>query len=252
MEKIENKKNGLIQSQKSLYTKLKRINHLFKIHFSSLTLFFLFALGFIILWTYLLVTGQTTTDLAQRYGLFGTIVTIILTTVLSLLIIQIGIQIIFYGLFIIKGNRSLKQDKGDKRTRTALYHGIVPYITNFYAFFNRYSKEKFFNHYSKEKTTLVKLVRTFLFFNFFSGFYVIFLFTRFLDTGNGNFSINISMVILFLSMLFFWLMNLMTSFKIRNEIVKWEKLFPKLEEWAQELEQLSSEKSNFFEEEALL
>ena len=157
--------------------------------------------------------------------------------------------------------RSLKQDKGDNRTRTALYHGIVPYITNFYAFFNRYSKEKFFNRYSKEKffnryskekTTLVKLVRTFLFFNFFSGFYVIFLFTRFLDTGNGNFSINISMVILFLSMLFFWLMNLMTSFKIRNEIVKWEKLFPKLEEWAQELEQLSSEKSNFFEEEALL
>lgn len=242
MEKTENKKNGLIQSQKSLYTKLKRINRLFKIHFSSLTLFFLFALGFIILWTYLLVTGQTTTDLAQRYGLFGTIVTIFLTTVLSLLIIQIGIQIIFYGLFIIKGNRSLKQDKGDKKTRTALYDGIVPYITNFYAFFNRYSKEK---------TTLVKLVRTFLFFNFFSGFYVIFLFTRFLDTGNGNFSINISMVILFLSMLFFWLMNLMTSFKIRNEIVKWEKLFPKLEEWAQELEQFSLEKSNFFEEEAL-
>jgi len=242
MEKTENKKNGLIQSQKSLYTKLKRINRLFKIHLSSLTLFFLLALGFIILWTYLVFTGQTIPELAQIYGLFGTIVTIILTTVLSLLIIQIGIQIIFYGLFIIKGNRSLKQNRSDKKTRTALYNGIVPYITNFYAFFNRYSKQK---------TTLVKLVRTFLFFNFFSGFYVVFLFTRFLDTGNGNISVNISMVILFLSMLFFWLMNLMTSFKIRNEIVKWEKLFPKLEEWAQELEQFSLEKSNFFEEEAL-
>jgi len=242
MEKTENKENGLIRSQKSLYTKFKRINRLFKIHFSSLTVFFLFALGFIILWTYLLVTGQATTDISQRYGLFGTIVTIFLTSVLSLLIIQIGIQIIFYGLFIIKGNHSLKQDKGDKITGTALYGGIVPYITNFYAFFNRYSKEK---------TSLVKLVKTFLFFNFFAGFYVVFLFTRFLDTGNGNFLLNISIVILFLSMLFFWLMNLMTSFKIRNEIVKWEKLFPKLEEWAQELEQFSLEKSNFFEEEAL-
>jgi len=145
-------------------------------------------------------------------------------------------------LFIIKGNRSLKQDKGDKKTRTALSDGIVPYITNFYAFFNRYSKEK---------TTLVKLVRTFLFFNFISGFYVIFLFTRFLDAGNGNFSINISMVILFLPMLFFWLMNFVTSFKIRNEIGKWEKLLPKLEEWAQDLEQFSLENSIPFDEEAL-
>ena len=238
MEKIENEKKGLIQNQKSLYTKLKRINQLFKIHFSSLILLFLFALGFIILWIYLLVTGQTTTDLSQRYGLFGTIVTIILTTVLSLLIIQIGIQIIFYGLFIIRGNRSLKQ--GDKKTRTALYDGIVPYIANFYAFFNRYSKEK---------TTLIKLVSTFLFLNFISGFYIIFLFTRLLGAGNGNFLINFCMVILFLSMLVFWLMNLMTSIKIRSEVVKWEKLFPKLEEWAQELEKFSSENSIFFDEE---
>jgi len=240
MEKIENEKNGLIQSQKSLYTKLQRINQLFKIHFSSLILLFLFALGFIILWTYLLVIGQTTTGLIQRYGLFGTIVTIILTTVLFLLIIQIGIQIIFYGLFIIRGNRSLKQAKGDKKTRSALIDGIVPYITNFYAFFNRYSKEK---------TTLIKLVNTFLFFNFISGFYVVFLFTRFLDAGNVNDLINICMVVLFLSMLVFWLINLMTSFKIRKEIVKWEQLFPKLDEWAQELEQYSLNNSISFDEE---
>ena len=36
-------------------------------------------------------------------------------------------------------------------------------------------------------------------------------------------------------------MSLMTSFKIQKEVVRWEKLFPKLEEWAQELEQFSSE-----------
>lgn len=242
MEKIENEKNGLIQSQKSLFTRLKRINKLFKIHFLSLILLFLFAVGFIILWTYLLVTGQATTDLSQRYGLFGTIVTTFLTIVLSILIIQIGIQIIFYGLFIIRGNRSLRQPKGVEQIRTALYDGIVPYITNFYAFFNRYSKEK---------TTLIKLVNTFLLLNFFSGFYVIFLFSRFLDAGNVDL-IKISMVILFLSILVFWLINFMTSMKIRKEIIKWEQLFPKLDEWAQELEQFSSENSIFLDEEGSL
>jgi len=240
MEKIGNEKNGLVQSQKSLYIKFKGINRLFKIHFWSLTLFFLFAVGFIILWTYLLAIGQISTDLAQRYGLFGTIVTIILTTVLFLLIFQLGIQIIFYGLFIIRGNRSLKQAKGDKEASNALYDGIVPYITNFYAFFKRYSKEK---------TTLIKLVSTFLFFNFLCGFYVIFLFTRFIDAGNANPLISFCFLTLFLSMLVFWIGNLITSIKIRREFVKWEKLFPKLEEWAQELEQFSSKSSIFFDKE---
>ncbi|MHA2394778.1 MAG: hypothetical protein ACXAEX_22845 [Promethearchaeota archaeon] len=241
MEKPENKENGLIRSQKSLYKKFKRINRLFKIHFSSLSLLFLFALGYIILWTYLVFTGQTIPELSQIYGLFGTIVTILITSVLSLLIIQIGIQIIFYGLFIIRGNRSLKQTKEEKTPRTTPYDGIVPYITNFYAFFNRYSKQK---------TTLVKRVKTFLFFNFFSGFLIIFLSTRILDTGSANVLINISMVIIFLLLLVFWLMSLMTSFKIQKEIVRWENLFPKLEEWGQELEQFSLENSQLFDEEA--
>ena len=240
MEKIKNEKNGLIQSQKSLYIRLKRINQLFKFHLSSLILFFLLAAGFAILWAYLLFTGQASTGIAQRYGLFGTIVTIFMTVILSLLIIQIGIQIIFYGLFIIRGNRSLKQAKGSKEKENTLYDGIVPFISNFYAFFNRFSKEK---------TTLVKLVRTFLFLNFFSGFFVILLSSRFLDPVNTNFLINIFRVTLFLSVLCFWLMNLITSSKIKKEIVKWEKLFPKLEEWAQELERLSSKNSILIDEE---
>jgi len=241
MNKTENKKDGLIQSQRSLYTKFKRINRLFKIHFSSLTLLFLLTLVYIILWTYLLVIGQTTTELSQRYGLFGTIMNILMFSVLSLFIIQIGIQIIFYGLFVIRGNRSLKQTKGDKTPKTTPYDGIVPYITNFYTFFNRYSIKK---------TTLVKRVQTFVFFNFVSSFFVIIILSRILDTGSANDLINISMVILFLLLLFFWLMSLMTSFKIQKEIVRWEKLFPKLEEWAQELEQSSLENSIIFDEEA--
>ena len=241
MEKTENQENGLIRSQKSLYIKFKKINHLFKIHLSSLTLLFLLALVYIILWTYLVFTGQTVPELSRIYGLFGTIVTILITSVLFLLIIQTGIQIIFYGLFIIRGNSSLKQTKEEKTPRTAAYDGIVPYITNFYAFFNRYSKQKI---------TLVKRVKFFLFFNFISGFFIVFLFTRILDIGSENDLINISMVIIFLSLLFFWLISLMTSFKIQKEIVRWEKLFPKLEEWAQELEKVSLENSILSDEEA--
>ena len=241
MNKTENKTNDLIMSQRSLYTEFNRINRLFKIHFSSLTLLFLLALGYIILWTYLVFTGKTIPELSQRYGLFGTIVDILSTSALFILIIQIGIQISFYGLFVIRGNRSLKRNKGDKTPGAALYDGIVPYITNFYAFFNRYSKQK---------TTLVKLVKTFLFFNFLSGFFVVFLLTRNLDTGSANILLSIFMVILFLLLVFFWLISLMTSVKIQKEIVKWEKLFPKLEEWAQELEQFSSENSILLDEEA--
>jgi hypothetical protein len=241
MENTENKENGLLRSQRSLYTEFKRINRLFKIHVLSLTLVFLLALGYIILWLYLVFTGQTIPELSQIYGLFGTIVTILITSVLFILIIQIGIQIIFYGLFIIRGNRSLKQIKEDKAPRTAPYDGIVPYITNFCAFFNRYSKQK---------TTLVKRVKIFLFFNFFSGFLIVFLSTRILDVGSAKVLIKISMIIIFLLLLFFWLISLMTSFKIHKEIVRWEKLFPKLEEWAQELEQFPEENSQLFDEEA--
>ena len=228
MIKIENEKNGLIQSQKSLYGRIIRLNHLFKIHFWSLVLSFLFAMVNVILWTSLLVSGQVKTELSQRYGLFGIIVTIIETTVLFILIIQIAVQIFFYRKFIIRGNISLKKTKGDKKTQNGLYSGIIPYINNFYAFFNRYSKEK---------TKLSTLVTIFLFFNSFWGIYVIIIFSSLLDAENGNFLTTFSMAILFLLMVTFWIMNFITSLKIRNEIVKWESLFPKLEEWAQEIEE---------------
>ena len=240
MEKIENEENGLVQSQKLLYPKLKRINQLFRIHFLSLILLFLFAVAFIILWTFLLITGQITMELSQRYGLFGIIVDTFMTVILVILIIQIGYQIYILSLFIIKGNRSLKQAKGKEETKTALYKGIVPYITNFYTFFNRYAKEK---------SNLSKLVRTFFFLNFFSGFYGIFLISRLLGAEITNQLLMFVLAMLFLAMAGFWLMNLGTSIKIRKEVEKWEKLFPKLEEWAQKLEQFSSENSILFNKE---
>ncbi len=242
MEKSENEKNGLIQSQKSLYIKLRRVNQLFKYHFSSLILLFLFALVFMILWTYLLITGQIIMTLSQRYGLFGIIVDTIMTVILLILIIQIGYQINILSLFVFKGNRSLKQAKGKEETKAALYKGIIPYIANFYTFFNRYAKEK---------TNLSKIVKTFFFLNFFSGFYGIFLITRLLGAEVTNALLFFCLSMLFLAMVGFWLMNLGTSIKIRNEVDKWEKLFPKLEEWAQNIEQISSKNSNLFNKEEL-
>jgi hypothetical protein len=240
MEKIENEKNGLVQSQKVLYPKLKKINQLFKIHFSSLILLFLFALAFMILWTYLLITGQITMELSQRYGFFGIIMDTFMIVILVIMIIQIGYQIYILSLFIIRGNSSLKQVKGKEETRTALYKGIVPYITNFYTFFNRYAKEK---------SNLSKLVKTFFFLNFISGFYGIFLFTRLLGAEISNELLMFVLAMLFLAMVSFWLMNLGTSIKIRNEVDIWENLFPKLEEWAQKLEQYNSENSIIFDKE---
>jgi len=241
MEKTENKENSVIQSQKTLYTKFQRINRLFKIHFSSLILLFVLSLGYIFLWTYFIFIAQTSPEIFLRYSLFRTIVTIVAYSALSILIIVIAIQILLYGSFMLKGNRSLKQTKREFESESTPYDGVVPYITNFYAFFNRYSKKK---------KPLVNLVRTFLFFNVIPGYFVIILFSRFLrDTGRANDLLSISMDVVYLILTLFWVMIFITSFKINKEIVRWESIFPKLEEWAKELEQFTSESSILSNEE---
>jgi hypothetical protein len=227
MKDLDNRKNRLLDSQKSLFGKLKKLNQLFKIHFISLVLFFLFSLSNIIFWMVLLIIGQAKPELFQRYGIFGLVVTFILIIVLFLLLIALALQIYYYSFFIVRGDRSLKQVQGDKEEEKIHYNGIVPYITNFYAFFNRYSKEK---------TNYSQLVFSFLLVNFFLGFYIFFIATRFIDPSITILSVKICGPILFLLMVIFWLMDIIISIKIRIKIVKWEKLFTKLEEWAQELE----------------
>ncbi len=223
MNKNEKRNNGLIQSQKLLSSKIEKVNRLFLIHFSTLILFFLFATTNLIIWISSLITGQVTTAIAQRYGLFGTIVTILETVLLIIFVFQIGIQLSLYGAFIIRGNRLINRNRSKKGDNSQIFDAIIPYINNFYAFFNRYSKEK---------TNLSKLVSLFLGFNFISGIFVTILFATLLDVENANLTI----AIIFLLMVTFWIASFITSLKIRNEIVKWENLFPKLEEWAQELE----------------
>ena len=81
--------------------------------------------------------------------------------------------------------------------------------------------------------------------NFISGFFGVFLITRLLNAQIPGSLLLTSMVMFLLLTLVFWLINLSTSIKIKNEVDKWEELFPKLEEWAQELENVSLENSRF-------
>jgi len=238
MEKIENEDNGLIQSQKSLYLKFKRINRLFKVHFSSLILYFLSASILIIIWIYNLITGQLSEQLYQIYGSFGIPWTIFLSSFVLISLIPIGIQIYIYSLFLINGTRCLKQAKGKKESKNALYRGLVPYIKNFYTFFSRYSKKS---------RNLSMLVKYFLIINFALGYLSFLILAGILD-----FEIIKSFHILFMStlsllMLASWVINLLTSISIGRKTVKWEKLFVSLEDWGQELKDLST--SNFDNEE---
>jgi hypothetical protein len=48
---------------------------------------------------------------------------------------------------------------------------------------------------------------------------------------------------MFLITIICWLVSLRTSIKIRKNIITWEKIIPKLDTWAQELEDLPSNTS---------
>ena len=247
MEKIENENTELIQSQKSLYKKFKRINRLFKIQFSSLLVYFLFTTAIMIIWIYQLINGQLTKDLYQQYGSLGIPWNIILASVIFLTLIFIGMHIFNYSIFLIKGTRCLKQVKQKEEIRSGLYSGIVPYIKNFYTFFNRarinrYTKKKM----NLEKLNLVVLVKNFLFLNFISGYLIVTIIALIIDVEEVNLFQMIYNITYFL-ILTFWLINLLASIIIRREVVKWEKLFPKLDEWGHELENLSIQ--NFDNEE---
>ena len=234
-----NENNGLIMSQKPLFLKFKKINRLFMVHYSSLIVYFLVTLGYMVTWISLLTTGTFTPNLIELYGSFGIPWIIILSIGSLIILIFVGYQIYIYSVFLIKGNRYLKQVKRSEKSGASLYSGIVRYINNFFSFFNRFSKEKM---------DLAMLVKTFLQFNFLSGWFAIFFITRLLDqlvdAEAFDSTITFLFFMLFLIALTFWAINLITSFKVKREVSKWQKLFPKLEDWAQEIENLPIKNSN--------
>lgn len=239
MKKMENESNDLMLGQKSLLEKVQKINRLFKIHFDSLSFFLISSICSCILLFYSLLTGQFIPTLAQRYGLFGIIVNTLEVIVLIIMIIYFTFQISVYYSFVIRGNRSIRKIEKDNSHIDSLqynfYHGIVSYVNIISTFFKRYSKEK---------TKLSDLVTVFLFMNFLFGFYVIFLLFSLIGIGDTMYLTGPFSAIFFLTMIISWLVSFITSFKIQKNILIWEKIIPKLDTWAQELEDLPSNTLN--------
>ena len=236
---MENKSNDLILGQKLLLEKVQKINRLFKIHFDSLSFFLISSICSCILLFYSLLTGQIIPTLAQRYGLFGIIVNIVEITVLFIMIIYFTFQISVYYSFVIRGNRSIRNieqhNSNINSLQSDLHHGIVSYVNNISTFFKRYLKDK---------TKLSDLVSVFLYMNFLFGFYVIFLLFSLIGIGDTTYLTGPFSAIFFLTMIISWLVSFGTSFKIRKNILIWEKIISKLDTWAQELEDLPSNTLN--------
>ena len=194
-----------------------------------------------------LLTGQFVPTVAQRYGVFGIVVNVFEIVVLIIMCIYFTYQISVYYSFVWRGNRSIKKIEESNSNidshQSYLHHGVVSYVNNISTFFNRYSKEK---------TKLSDLVSIFLFMNFLFGFYVIIILYSIIGIGDTTFLAGPFSAILFLIMIISWLVSFGTSFKIRKNILIWEKIITKLDIWAQELENLpsnTSEKSEVIEDE---
>jgi len=238
MKNIENENEDLVQSQKSLLAKLYKINRAFNIHFQSLGFFLMAALVYSFYLFSLFMTGQITPTLAQRYGVFGIVINIIQVVVLLIMFIYFIYQNVVYYSFIRKGNRSIRKIKESHSNiysfEYKLHHGIVSYVNNVTTFFKRYSKEK---------KNMRDLVTIFLFANFLFGLYIIIIIFSLVEIEETAMVNSPFMAIFFLMTVISWLVSFGSSFKIRKNFIIWEKIIPKLDSWAQDLEDLPSNTS---------
>ena len=239
MKKAENENEDLRLSQQSLLEKLLKINRLFNIHFQSLGFFLTSSLAYSINLIYLFTTGQIAPTLAQRYGVFGIIINVIEVVVLIIMFIYFIYQNLVYYSFIRKGNRSIRKIKENYSNINSFQYkfhlGIVSYVNNVTTFFKRYSKEK---------KNLSDLVTFFLYMNFLFGMYIIIIVFSLVEIGETTMVSSPFMLLFFLLTIICWLVSFGTSFKIRKNILIWEKIIPKLDSWAQEIENLPSNTTN--------
>jgi len=239
MKNVENENEDLMMSQLSLLEKVQKINKLFKIHFASLSLFLIISITSTIFLILAILTGQFFPTLVQRYKLVGTIFNGIQFVVLFLILFVFICHILIYFSFVIRGNRSIKKiektDSDDGNLQSIFHHGIVSYVNHILTFFKRYSKDK---------KKLSDLVTIFLFIYFFLGYWIIFLYSSLGGIGDSKVFGEPFSVILFLAWIISWLVSFGMSFKIRKKILLWEKIIPKLDTWAHELEELPSNTSN--------
>jgi len=247
MENTENENNELMISQRSLLKKIWKINRLFNIYFQSLTFFLLYSLFYSGYLLYLFITGQITPTLSQRYGVFGVVINTIQVVVLFIMFIYFIYQNFVYYSFMRRGKRAIRKIKETYSNiysfEYRLHQGIVSYVNNI---------TNFFKPYSKEKKNLSDTVTLFLYMNFIFSLYIIILMVSLAGIGETTLVDSPFMIFIFLTTVASWLVGFITSFKIRKNILKWEKIIPKLKIWAQELEDLpsnTSSKSEILEDE---
>ncbi len=250
MENNDPEKNGLATSQNQLKEHLLKLNKLFKHHFGWTLVYFTLSLGVGIILIYAIFTDQIDTTFPDRYGLFGIIILIIQIIVIFILIGVIGAQVYFYGSFVKKENKIVKERllvNSNKASSATKMYGIVPYVNTIVEFFNRYSKKSDEKQKNGERAKLSTLVGLFLFMNIIIAFFVFFLSTRLINAGHLESTLEPIFAIVFVGMTITLLMNLGTSIKLRKAFELWESIFPELDSWAENLENMPTNDTIFKE-----
>ncbi|MFX0066731.1 MAG: hypothetical protein ACFFC7_31720 [Candidatus Hermodarchaeota archaeon] len=234
----------LFKSQQTVLEKIQRNNQLFWLHFAALVLFLISSVMLTTLLVFFLYTFLLTGQLFSGDNLLLIVETLLLT-VLNILL---GLQVLLYGLFVIKANRYLRNIEPANleftKGSSILYYGIVSYINNVYSFFSRDSNQE---------SKLSQLVSNYYFSNFYRyhristliAFITLILLPNVAGLGATSYFWVPLLTILFFTMVGSWILTWITSVKIETHIQKWEAIFAKLEAWAQHLEGASSDQSIF-------
>ncbi|NVM55325.1 MAG: hypothetical protein HWN66_16580 [Candidatus Helarchaeota archaeon] len=223
MNNLEPESDELLKSQQNLFEKIQHNNRLFRIHFNLLVIFLITSVLATILLIYSLFTSLPTP--LSPYSIIQMILLIVM-------IIIIGFQIRFHSSFLVKANRSLRNIE---RAPSALYYGLTSYVNTLSSVFNP----------SDIKKPLSQLLTYYLFSHLYLGFFTLFLFSNVADLANTDFPLEPVLAILYFIMLAIWFCIFISLMKIKKNVQKWEDKFTKLETWAQDLEEDTSEGAAF-------
>jgi len=224
MNNLEPESDELLKSQQNLLEKIQHSNRLFRIHCYLLVLFLISSVLATILLIFSLYTSLPTRPLSP----LSLLQIILLITMIGI----IGLQIRFHGSFLVKANRSLGNIE---RAPSALYYGLTSYVNTLSSVFNPSDTEK----------PLSQLLTFYLLLQFYLGFITIFLFSNVADLANTNFLLEPVLAILLFLMLGTWIFIFISLLKINKNVQKWEDKFIKLERWAQDLGEDTSERAAF-------
>lgn len=220
MTNIEPERDEILKSQQNLLDKILHSNRLYRNHLYLLVFFLISS----VLATILLIFSLSKSLPTEPLSPFSLLQLILLITMLVIL----GLQIRFHGSFLTKTNRSFSNIE---RNPSSLYYGLTSYVNTLSLLFNP----------SESKKPLSQIMTYYLFLHFYLGFAIFFLFSNVADLANTNFLLEPVLAILLLLMLSIWIFIFISSIKINKNVQEWEDKFTKLEVWAQNIEEDTSE-----------